>query len=293
MEMFETLTKCPGCGHEAKRVYLSAAAFTKCGACLHIYRLTAETLENLARVALLNLPTSTAVRVLLDTRDQMIAQGAGPATLAALRVSPDAARAFVLQVARLTKDGEETPEHPDGFDMPSDDAVETLAALVNEARDLTEDLTDPSAHVARVEPVGAMGEAAPMEPMLAEALTPELRTLHAVCDQLRAEGLNVSIEYPGHIETPDYAPDGGVWCIGTANEAWGGDVATNDGAGGNVFVTDVPSTSTDAHAIAAAILSALREYCRTCGESETLDADDLCHDCARTERAALRSRGER
>lgn len=231
MEMFETLTKCPGCGHEAKRVYLSAAAFTKCGACLHIYRLTAETLENLARVALLNLPADRA------------------------------------------------------------------AALLTEARVM---LDVPELFAARVEPVGAMGEAARVEPMLAEALTPELRTLHAVCDRLRAAGLEVSIEYPGHIETPDHVPadvDGerGAWAIGTANETWGGNVLHVGGAEGPSFVTDVPSTSTDADAISAAILAALSEWCRTCGETLT-DSDiphDTCADCARTERAALRSRGER
>ena len=43
---------------------------------------------------------------------------------------------FVAMAARLTKDGEETSDHPDGYDMPSDDAVDTVAAVVDAARDL-------------------------------------------------------------------------------------------------------------------------------------------------------------
>jgi hypothetical protein len=44
--------------------------------------------------------------------------------------------AFVAQVAGLTKDGEETEDHPEGYDMASDDAVDTLAELINAARAL-------------------------------------------------------------------------------------------------------------------------------------------------------------
>lgn len=49
--------------------------------------------------------------------------------------------AFASLVSAFTKDGEETPDHPDGYDMAGDDAVETLANCITVARRLTSQAT--------------------------------------------------------------------------------------------------------------------------------------------------------
>src|SRR5690606_36304926 len=98
------------------------------------------------------------------------------------------------------------------------------------------------------------------------------------------------------------APADMAWGIGTARETWGGDGQTPDGAPGPTFETDIPSTSTDADAIAAAVLAALRGFCYDCGEAfddpgepftGPADQHPRCLDCYRYEASALRSRGER
>lgn len=120
-------------------------------------------------------------------------------------------------------------------------------------------------------------------------------TLSAIVRLLKAEGIDCHAEGPPMytVNTPAHCEDGAHWCIGTARDTWGGDVQTEDGTPSHTFDTDVPSTSRDADAIARAVLAALREYCRECGEelhSSTLEP--TCYDCQRRERAALRSRGE-
>jgi hypothetical protein len=255
MERFPDLTTCPACRVASPYTCASAAGFTQCAPCGHVYKLTDKTLEELARVALLNMATSTAVRVLTEARDVLLMSGAGPATVAAL--------AFPAPVCPRCKGP-----------APCLDCARAECAAA-----------------ARVEPVGAMGEA-----MLAETLTPELRTMRAVCDRLRAEGLDASIEYPGFIHVTEHAADGDVWGIGTTNGTWGGSVQTADGAPGVYFETTEPGESTDADAIARAVLAALRDYCRACGENIPEDdprPEPLCGDCWRTEKAARRSRGER
>jgi hypothetical protein len=61
----------------------------------------------------------------------------------------DELRAFVRQIARLQKDGEQMPGGEE-FDMPSDDAVETVNGLISQARrvlhhcpDCDSELTNP------------------------------------------------------------------------------------------------------------------------------------------------------
>ena len=43
---------------------------------------------------------------------------------------------FIQQIARLVKDGE-IDDNGDVFDMPNDDAVDTLHSLISRARELT------------------------------------------------------------------------------------------------------------------------------------------------------------
>jgi hypothetical protein len=128
---------------------------------------------------------------------------------------------------------------------------------------------------------------------------PTPATLAAVADALmKLGGFEVTVEYPGHlrIEAHAWQDDGSAWHVGTANATWGGDVQTDDGTPGATFSTDVPSTSTDAAAIARAVLAALREYCPICGAPLDAGAVDeesaLCFECDRREHAALASRGE-
>lgn len=44
--------------------------------------------------------------------------------------------AFLNRVADFTRDGEITPDYPDGYDLSGDAAVDDLAWCINEARDI-------------------------------------------------------------------------------------------------------------------------------------------------------------
>jgi hypothetical protein len=84
--------------------------------------------------------------------------------------------------------------------------------------------------------------------------TDHLRVLNAVAGLLP----NADVDFPGVISHPGTV-SGTVWCFGTANENWGGDLS--DLTGETVFDsvgTDIPSTETDAEKIADAILAAMR-----------------------------------
>jgi predicted secreted hydrolase len=89
----------------------------------------------------------------------------------------------------------------------------------------------------------------------------EQTLLQDVCARLQANGLTVSIEYPGCVvvwaEDLVSHPDR-CWWFGTANETWQGDLC---GHGGEyldqTLRTDVPSDSTDAERIARAIREVL------------------------------------
>lgn len=48
---------------------------------------------------------------------------------------------FILMIARLVKDGERQEDGTE-FDMPSDDAVDTLHSLITQARALVEEPED-------------------------------------------------------------------------------------------------------------------------------------------------------
>ena len=87
-----------------------------------------------------DLSRSAGVRTLRLTQPTHWLPMSDPATLPSVaglseNVSSDgAATTFVRTVAALVKDGEDVAGEP--FDMPSDQAVDTLADLINDARSL-------------------------------------------------------------------------------------------------------------------------------------------------------------
>lgn len=78
-----------------------------------------------------------------------------------------------------------------------------------------------------------------------------------VADQLRSVGVDASYEFPpGFVQIT--ATNDTVWNFGTANENWGGDHATSDGA--NIGYMELPIRSvdrSDGRAIAVAICAAM------------------------------------
>jgi hypothetical protein len=76
---------------------------------------------------------------------------------------------------------------------------------------------------------------------------------------LKSHGVDATLEYPGCIVINDPASSfNNVW-FGTANETWNG----SDVDGNNGGVTDMPSTSQDASAIAEALLKIVKPAVRS------------------------------
>ena len=120
MERFPTLTTCPECGHASPLLYgLSAAGYTRCdrSACNVVYKLRAEALEGLARVALLNLPGARALALLAEARDVL---GLAAPTVEARGIAPADAEAGACVECEGPRTLTDTDEDADGDGLCGD-----------------------------------------------------------------------------------------------------------------------------------------------------------------------------